>query len=187
MTLKAGRDGEKPGEPLLAKENEHERFRGCSQRGAAQPPPLCLAVVAPGHPFLGLPDCPPPRAAGPASFLPPTEPRRPLPPGGFSLRSRGMEEFRLFQLRQIPRQENPNLGPVLSSKGPHPGLAFSCLEAPVLMSLPHHHSQSPCALPTWSSVKVPSLHDTDMWGVLLLQAWPLPIGGAIPIAVTISG
>lgn len=55
------------------------------------------------------------------------------------------------------------------------------------MSLPHHHSQSPCALPTWSSVKVPSLHDTDMGAVLLLQAWPLPVGGAVPIAVTITG
>lgn len=41
--------------------------------------------------------------------------------------------------------------------------------------------------PPWSPVKVPSLHDTDMWGVLLFQARPQPTGWATPIAVAITG
>lgn len=40
---------------------------------------------------------------------------------------------------------------------------------------------------TLATEQAPSFHDTDVWGILLLQAWPPPTAWATTIAVTITG
>ena len=147
--------------------------------GSAQLLSLYLAVVVSGPLLLGLPDCPPPRAPGPTSLLHNMESCRPPPSewgqGRFSLQSCGMEGFRRDKLNLglSPGQRALTLA--------WPGLQLpgdTSLEVPAGACVPS---------PSRSPVKVPSLHDTDMWGVLLFQAWAPPTGWTTPIAVTITG
>lgn len=183
-TAEPGRDSGEPGGPPPTKKNEHLSFRGWSWgRGCSDP----FSLPGCGGAWPSVPGSPRPSSWSLWPFLePPPFPTwshiDPLPPGGGRVGSRqGFLAFRvqaLSRLQQIPRHDKLSSSPVPGAKGPHPGLAFSHPDMP---------NQSPWALPPWSLVKVPSLHDTDMWGVLLFQARPPPTGWATPIAVTITG
>lgn len=157
---------------------------GAAPGGSAQLLSFCLAVVVPGPPFPGLPDCPLPRA----SFLPHMDPRQSSPSkwgrGRFSLwscdiRSSGCSSFGRYQ---DMTSEAWALSPgqrALTVAWPSPQLpGDTSLDVLTRARAPS---------PPWSPVKVPSLHDTDMWGVLLFQARPQPTGWATPIAVAITG